>query len=263
MDKQTPSTSVRHNDGYSKALIESYAQWMDGAGFQGSNMEEQVPAPGAATIEKPTEEDEVTTPIGTIPKPAFDKETIPTLKVVNTDDGSTKDPKFNAGPPDSTKNKSSYGAQIKNLMVKKEEVEPVEEGKKAKKDYDGDGKVESGKAEYFGSKDKAIKKAMKKEDATYGYDKKGNSLNPKDKKKAMKKEDIDARQSELWDEASKILTELSELTDTTYTVTGEKWDKDQAEGVVPSTEAPKPTTSEAYKAKARKTAAKILGYSKK
>jgi len=124
------------------------------------------------------------------------------------------------------------------LMVKKEEVEPVEEGKKAKKDYDGDGKVESGKAEYFGSKDKAIKKAMKKED-------------------------IDARQSELWDEASKILTELSELTDTTYTVTGEKWDKDQAEGVVPSTEAPKPTTSEAYKAKARKTAKKILGYSKK
>ena len=234
MDKQTPSTSVRHNDGYSKALIESYAQWMDGAGFQGSNMEEQVPAPGSAVVEKPAE-DEVTTPIGTIPKPAFDTETIPTLKVVNTDDGSTKDPKFNAGPPDSTKNKSSYGAQIKNLMVKKEEVEPVEEGKKAKKDYDGDGKVESGKAEYFGSKDKAITKAMKKED-------------------------IDARQSELWDEASKILTELSELTDTTYTVTGEKWD---VEGYVPETEAPEPTKSEAYKAKARKTAAKILGYSKK
>tara|TARA_X000000368_G_scaffold408940_1_gene390209 strand:- start:1019 stop:1744 length:726 start_codon:yes stop_codon:yes gene_type:complete len=241
MDKQTPSTSVRHNDAYSKALIESYAQWMDGDRFQGSNMEEQVPAYGGVA-EKPAEtkdsEEAIVTPIGTIPKPAFDQETIPTLKVVNTDDGGTKDPKFNAGPPDSTKNKSSYGAQIKNLMVKKEEVEPVEEGKKAKKDYDGDGKVESGKAEYFGSKDKAIKKAMKKED-------------------------IDARQSELWDEASKILTELSELTDTTYTVTGEKWDKDQAEGVVPSTEAPKPTTSEAYKAKARKTAKKILGYSKK
>ena len=241
MDKQTPSTSVRHNDAYSKALIESYAQWMDGDRFQGSNMEEQVPAYGGVA-EKPAEtkdsEEAIVTPIGTIPKPAFDQETIPTLKVVNTDDGGTKDPKFNAGPPDSTKNKSSYGAQIKNLMVKKEEVEPVEEGKKAKKDYDGDGKVESGKAEYFGSKDKAIKKAMKKED-------------------------IDARQSELWDEASKILTELSELTDTTYTVTGEKWDKDQAEGVVPSTEAPAPTTSEAYKAKARKTAKKILGYSKK
>ena len=194
MDKQTPSTSVRHNDAYSKALIESYAQWMDGDRFQGSNMEEQVPAYGGVA-EKPAEtkdsEEAIVTPIGTIPKPAFDQETIPTLKVVNTDDGGTKDPKFNAGPPDSTKNKSSYGAQIKNLMVKKEEVEPVEEGKKAKKDYDGDGKVESGKAEYFGSKDKAIKKAMKKEDATYGYDKKGNSLNPKDKKKAMKKEEVE------------------------------------------------------------------------
>ena len=238
MDKQTPSTSVRHNDAYSKALIESYAQWMDGDRFQGSNMEEQVPAYGGVA-EKPAEtkdsEEAIVTPIGTIPKPAFDQETIPTLKVVNTDDGGTKDPKFNAGPPDSTKNKSSYGAQIKNLMVKKEEVEPVEEGKKAKKDYDGDGKVESGKAEYFGSKDKAIKKAMKKED-------------------------FDAKQSELWDEASKILTELSELTETTYTVTGEKWD---VEGYVPETEAPEPTKSEAYKAKARKTAAKILGYSKK
>ena len=138
MDKQTPSTSVRHNDAYSKALIESYAQWMDGDRFQGSNMEEQVPAYGGVA-EKPAEtkdsEEAIVTPIGTIPKPAFDQETIPTLKVVNTDDGGTKDPKFNAGPPDSTKNKSSYGAQIKNLMVKKEEVEPVEEGKKAKKDY--------------------------------------------------------------------------------------------------------------------------------
>ena len=237
MDKPTPSTSIKHNDGYSKALIESYAQWMDGAGFQGSAMEEQVPAPGAATIEKPTEEDEVTTPIGTIPKPAFDKETIPTLKVVNTDDGGTKDPKFNAGPPDSTKNKSSYGAQIKNLMVKKEEVEPVEEGK-AKKDHDGDGKVESGKAEYFGSKDKAIKKAMKKED-------------------------FDAKQSELWDEASKILTELSELTETTYTVTGEKWDVQPADAADPDKEAKSAEMEESYKAKARKTAEKILKYSKK
>ena len=36
------------------------------------------------------------------------------------------------------------------------------EQKKAAKDYDGDGKIESGKDEYFGSKDKAIKKAMGK-----------------------------------------------------------------------------------------------------
>ena len=45
----------------------------------------------------------------------------------------------------------------------------MKESKKAKKDYDGDGKVESGKEEYFGSKDKAIKKAMGKEETEYNY----------------------------------------------------------------------------------------------
>ena len=38
---------------------------------------------------------------------------------------------------------------------------------KAGKDYDGDGKVESSRAEYKGSKDKAIKKALAKEDFTW------------------------------------------------------------------------------------------------
>ena len=33
--------------------------------------------------------------------------------------------------------------------------------KKADKDYDGDGKIESGTAEYMGSKDKAIKNYFK------------------------------------------------------------------------------------------------------
>lgn len=40
----------------------------------------------------------------------------------------------------------------------------LEEAKMAKKDHDGDGKVETSTAEYMGSKDKAIKKAMKKEE---------------------------------------------------------------------------------------------------
>ena len=39
---------------------------------------------------------------------------------------------------------------------------PYYEGKMAKKDYDGDGKVETGTQEYMGSRDKAIKKAMGK-----------------------------------------------------------------------------------------------------
>jgi len=44
-------------------------------------------------------------------------------------------------------------------------------GKKADKDYDGDGKIESGTAEYMGSRDKAIKKAMAKEEVIYEGDK--------------------------------------------------------------------------------------------
>ena len=40
----------------------------------------------------------------------------------------------------------------------------LEEAKMAKKDYDGDGKIETSTAEYMGSRDKAIKKAMKKEE---------------------------------------------------------------------------------------------------
>ena len=181
MDKQAPTTSVQHNDDYSKALIESYAQWMDGDTFQGTTIKEEP-----ATIE---------TPIGTIPKPDFDKETIPTIKVVNTDDGSKKDPKFNAGPPDSTKNKPSYGAQIKQTnIVSKEEVE-----------------VE---------------------------------------KKATR-EELEAKLEE-------ILTELSEMTETTFTITKERWEKAAAEreGTVVEEEA-------ACESKKQKTIDKIMSYSRK
>ena len=47
-------------------------------------------------------------------------------------------------------------------------------GKKAKKDYDGDGKIESGTAEYMGSRDKAIKKAMAKEEVIYEKEESGD-----------------------------------------------------------------------------------------
>lgn len=52
------------------------------------------------------------------------------------------------------------------LMVRDHKTSTKEvpvEGKKAKKDYDGDGEIESPEAEYKGSKDRAIKKAMAKE----------------------------------------------------------------------------------------------------
>ena len=60
--------------------------------------------------------------------------------------------------------KMKGGKSVPNCVKEEDLVE-----KKAKKDYDGDGKIESGKDEYFGSKDKAIKKAMKKESMKEGY----------------------------------------------------------------------------------------------
>jgi len=65
----------------------------------------------------------------------------------------------NADKKANTKAYQNYKAGNKAYKA----ADHMKEGKKAAKDYDGDGKVESGKEEYFGSKDKAIKKAMKKE----------------------------------------------------------------------------------------------------
>ena len=59
------------------------------------------------------------------------------------------------------KSQREIEAQPPNQFVDdKLSAEVKTESKKAKKDYDGDGKIESGKDEYFGSRDKAIKKAM-------------------------------------------------------------------------------------------------------
>ena len=76
---------------------------------------------------------------------------------------------------DESGNVAHYDVEFEQYIVENVPVEELEileasmhehviytEQKKAAKDYDGDGKIESGKDEYFGSKDKAIKKAMGK-----------------------------------------------------------------------------------------------------
>ena len=65
----------------------------------------------------------------------------------------------NADKKANTKAYQNYKACVKGYKA----ADHMKEGKKAAKDYDGDGKIESGTAEYMGSKDKAIKKAMAKE----------------------------------------------------------------------------------------------------
>jgi len=65
--------------------------------------------------------------------------------------------------------------------------------KKADKDYDGDGKVESSKDEYFGSKDKAIKKAMGKDTCKKCEESKSDC--ECDDKKEVKEEILDEKSS--------------------------------------------------------------------
>jgi hypothetical protein len=59
-------------------------------------------------------------------------------------------------------NKSKKGGKKDEKKGDKKDDKKSDEkdDKKSDKDYDGDGKVESSKAEYFGSKDKAIKKSI-------------------------------------------------------------------------------------------------------
>ena len=69
--------------------------------------------------------------------------------------------------------------------------------KKADKDYDGDGEVESAKDEYKGSKDKAIKKAMKEESAEFTDEQKERGK--KSQFKQMK-DDLDEEEKEVQEE---------------------------------------------------------------
>ena len=125
MDKQRAVNTVTANDEYSKQLMKMYENWMGGDCFQGSNIKE-------AAFKSVN---------GELPDVEYDKSSgIPTPSVVNSDDGSQKDPKSEANPGEppvalkgtmtigqgsmSTGQRQSHGAQIRNTtLVSKEEVE--------------------------------------------------------------------------------------------------------------------------------------------
>ena len=139
MERQKPVNSVQHNDDYSKALIESYSQWMGGTGFQQSEPialeEDGIPAEQKQGSGEGG--GEFDTPIGKVPAVEKDESTsIPELQKKGGEDNFTiKDPKANAGAPDPAVNlrigagvKQSHGAAIRDVTkIAKEEVEPVVE----------------------------------------------------------------------------------------------------------------------------------------
>ena len=182
MDKQRTVNTVTANDEWSQNLMKMYENWMGGDTFQNSTIkEDEIP-----TGQKQGGGDcaPFVTAIGSLPAVEIDKSTtipvIPELGVTDkTEKNTAQTDSANPGEPPvalkgtmtigqgslSSGQRQSQGKQISYTnVVTREEKESIEE-KKAKKDHDGDGKIESGKAEYFGSKDKAIKKAMKKEEA--------------------------------------------------------------------------------------------------
>ena len=110
MERQKPTTHVKHNDAFSEALMDSYTRWMGGEGFQGSQVQEVVAPPKKelATPERAGGADASTS--------------IPDLsgKEEKSDEGS-KDIKANAGAPDPATDlrvgagvKQSHGAEIKD-----------------------------------------------------------------------------------------------------------------------------------------------------
>lgn len=118
MERQKPTTTLKHNDEFSRALMESYTRWMGGEGFQGTQIQEVVAPPKKelATPERAGGADASTS--------------IPELqKKGGEDDFSTKDPKANAGAADPATDlrvgagvKQSHGAEIRDTtkLVAKE-----------------------------------------------------------------------------------------------------------------------------------------------
>ena len=114
------------------------------------------------------------------------------------------------------------GYTQKGMKKKGKKVVPncvKEEEKKAKKDYDGDGKIESGSEEYLGSRDKAIKKAMGKKNCGCGKDpcetygkqevkEDWQKVNRKDKTDGMSQKAVNAYKRE--NPGSKLKTAVTE-----------------------------------------------------
>lgn len=128
MERQKPTTSVQHNDEFSRALIESYGKWTKGAGFGWHLHEEGIPAEQKQGEEQPTREGgaDASTSIPDLAGKE-DKE---------CDDFSQKDPKVNAGAPDPAANlrtgqgmKYSLGAEIRDTtkVVAKESCDTCPE----------------------------------------------------------------------------------------------------------------------------------------
>ena len=87
---------------------------------------------------------------------------------------------------------TEYGSPTKSEKYKGKQTADAKKGKLAKKDYDGDGKIETGTQEYMGSRDKAIKKAMATRKEEYSWrDGFAELIEKKEKEKKITGEGVD------------------------------------------------------------------------
>jgi len=169
MERQKPTTNVKYNDDFSRALIESYGKWTQGAGFGWHLHEEGIPAEQKQGEEQPTREGG-----------ADASTSIPDLsgKEEKSDEGA-KDIKAMAGAPDPATNlrvgagvKQSHGAEIRDTT------------KVVAKEACGDCSNCGGKGcSKCQTEDKKMMKKMKKEETEVLDEKKGLYANIHAKRK--------------------------------------------------------------------------------
>ena len=226
MERQKPVNSVQHNDDFSKALMESYAQWMDGNTFQDSDPiavnEDGIPAEQKQGGTSFTTFD---TPIGTVPAPENDdSKEIPVIPELGVkDETAPNDVKKGAGAPDPAVDlrigagiKQSHGATIRDVTkVAKEELEvvgPAGGGQGGGQGGTPAGGTPGGTPGGAGSLTEEGKHCCKKC---------GSMKHTTEECKATK-EEVEKYQ---WDIVSEALTLLGELTETKYTVRGVRLDE--------------------------------------
>jgi len=186
MDKQRTVNTVTANDGFSSGLMESYDRWMGGDTFQNSTIkEEEIPT---GQKQGGGEGAAFTTAIGSLPAIEFDKSTgLPTIPELGVTDKTEKNDKVTSGSTGGEPPTNKNGLKPKyGAQIKN----TVLVGANEDKDYSN----------------VCCKKCG------------GQHLT---KDCTATNEEIETY---LRAESERILTELSELTKTTYTITEEKWE---------------------------------------
>ena len=222
MDKQRTVNTVTANDEWSQSLMKMYENWMGGDTFQNSTIEEeeiptgQKQGGGSGAAFK--------TAIGELPGVEFDKSSgLPTIPELGVSDKTEK----NTAQTDSA-NQGEPAVALKGSMTM------------------GQGSLSSGQKQSHGQ-EIAYTNVVAKEGKTEATTcKKCGGYHATEECTATKEE----VETYLRSESERILTELSELTQTTYTVTAEAWDVKEPQVDI--------TDTEEWKEHAKKQTAKVM-----